>query len=205
MDPREKEIPSEAPYVGIGNKPIMFYDPDGEKIVCEDRNTQREVLKAINSQALGRFDFNSKGELFLVTKAGDKTKYSEYFQTQLIAAINEKDKTIIIRKQDKAYNVEKEIYENVDDYGGGVTFTVKGEDGIVQGASVFYSGKETIVKDKYQKDMIETVNDIIMHELVGHAIPNITKPSSGDAVINENIVRKQTGKIERFVDGEDPE
>ncbi len=74
VDNRFKEIPSEAPYVGIGNMPIKFYDPDGNKIICEDKNTQKEVLKAINSQALGKFDFNSKGELYLVTKRGDESR-----------------------------------------------------------------------------------------------------------------------------------
>jgi RHS repeat-associated protein len=31
VDSRSREIPSESPYVGIGNKPIKFYDPDGNK------------------------------------------------------------------------------------------------------------------------------------------------------------------------------
>ncbi|MBU3662555.1 MAG: hypothetical protein FGM41_05080, partial [Bacteroidetes bacterium] len=204
IDPKFDEIPNESPYVGIGNKPIKFYDPDGQKIICEDRNTQKEVLRAINSQALGKFAFNKKGELYLKSKSGDEKKYSKHFQQQLVSAIND-DETIIIRKSERAFNSETGEYMSVSEAGEGLTLTETNPDDGTRTAKVFYTGRSTTVKDKDQKDMAMSVDEIIMHELVGHGIPNITKPDSGDGVVNENKVRDETNKKKRFVDGDHPE
>lgn len=205
VDSRSREIPSESPYVGIGNKPIKFYDPDGNKIICDDRNTQQEILKAINSQALGTFAFNEKGELFLKSKIGDEKKYSKYFQNQLIKAINDDD-AIFIRKAEKAYDSEKKEYENVSDWGEGLTLkeTTQDDDPTtkdIKTAKVFYTGRTYVDKDQIGDPLELSKDEIIMHELVGHAIPFITKSDSGDEVVNENKVRMQTHKKLKYVDG----
>jgi RHS repeat-associated protein len=205
VDSRSREIPSESPYVGIGNKPIKFYDPDGNKIICDDRNTQQEILKAINSQALGTFAFNEKGELFLKSKIGDEKKYSKYFQNQLIKAINDDD-AIFIRKAEKAYDSEKKEYENVSDWGEGLTLkeTTQDDDPTtkdIKTAKVFYTGRTYVDKDQNGDPLELSKDEIIMHELVGHAIPFVTKSDSGDAVVNENKVRIQTHKKLKYVDG----
>ena len=198
VDGKFREIPNESPYVGIGNMPIKFYDPDGNKIICEDKNTQKEVLKAINSQAVGKFDFNSKGELILVSKKGDEKKYSKYFRDQLMKAINDTENSIIIKKADKAYNPDTEKYKDLSDYGEGVTFKEIYEDkDAPKVAQVYYSGKTTTDKDENFKNMVLTVDEIIMHELVGHGIPYTTGSDTGDAVKNENKVREEMGKKKR--------
>jgi len=42
--------------------------------------------------------------------------------------------------------------------------------------------------------LLQSAGDVLMHELVGHAIPYITKPNTGNSVDNENKVRKQLQK-----------
>jgi len=198
VDPLNFEIPEESSYIGIGNSPIKFYDPDGKKIICDDKNTQVEVLKAINSQALGVFAFNSDGELFCVSKIGDEKKYSKYFQEQLLKSIDDKVNTVIIRKAEKAYREDIEEYVDLSDHYEGLTLMEKSlnkDDPKV--AKVFYSGKNTTDKDENFKDMTLTVDEIIMHELVGHGIPYTVGSDTGDAVKNENKVREQTGKKKR--------
>ena len=45
--------------------------------------------------------------------------------------------------------------------------------------------------------MKDDASDILAHELVGHAIPHITQTDTGNAVDNENKVRKEQGSPER--------
>lgn len=164
------------------------------------------VLKAINSTAVGKFVFNSKNELVCVSKKGDINKHSMVFQEMLLAGIKS-DVPILIKKSDLAYNTETKEHENVSDYGEGATFSEESlleyENGgkVIQKSSskIYFTGRNEIVKDNQNRDMVMTPSDIIVHELVGHAIPFATESCTGDALLNENLVRLQCGKRQRHL------
>jgi hypothetical protein len=82
------------------------------------------------------------------------------------------------------------IKQNVDkDDGGGVTFQGKGG-GTNQ--IVYISGNPNEnLKDVGGNQLRDDPDDILAHELVGHAIPHIVGSDTGNAVDNENKVRSQ--------------
>ncbi len=186
----------------------MYLDPNGEEIIVANKKDQGAVLKMINSNALGTFAFNKAGKLYLAKAGGDATKYSTYYQKRLVEAINDKDKITIsigqtFQEKGKTKDVDK-------DAGGGVTIPstttttdlTTGVKTISKEADIIVSGNPLVgLKDTKGNALTDSPADILAHELVGHAIPYITKPDTGDAVKNENKVRKETNSPER---GPDP-
>jgi hypothetical protein len=87
------------------------------------------------------------------------------------------------------------MYEIDDDLGGGATWGSKGQDQevIISGHSVTtipYSGGRKLTNTRGQV-LRNDPADILVHELVGHAIPAIAGSDTGNAVKNENKARSQ--------------
>ena len=59
---------------------------------------------------------------------------------------------------------------------------------------VFVSGKGFTLKDTEGKPLKLTAADILLHELIGHAIPMTVGTDTGNAIDNENKARKQLNK-----------
>jgi hypothetical protein len=61
--------------------------------------------------------------------------------------------------------------------------------------SVVISGKSSNLKDKDGGPLRNNASDILKHEIVGHAVPHMSGrgagPDTGNAVENENKVRRQ--------------
>ena len=167
-------------------------------------NDRAFVLKGINSKALGTFAFDKSGKLYLDKASGDANKFSAYYRDKLVAAINDKEKINISKGQNYTVNG---IAKDVDkDAGGGVTLQktstsvdpATGNVTVIKGADVVISGNEYKgLKDTKGNPLKDDASDIMMHELVGHAIPHITTNDTGNAVDDENKVRKETGNPER--------
>lgn len=77
---------------------------------------------------------------------------------------------------------------DVDKYaGGGATIGIDNSN-----QSVYISGNENkMLTDTEGKPLRDEAADILMHELVGHAIPHILGEDTGNAVENENKAREQ--------------
>ena len=60
--------------------------------------------------------------------------------------------------------------------------------------------------DKNNQPLEQSPADILMHEIFGHAIPKIINAdySTGNAIKNENIIRRELNLKERF-ENEDKE
>ncbi len=209
VDPLEKEFPDLSPYCAMGDNPIFLVDKDGRKIVVYSKNDQQAVLKMINSKALGTFAFDKNGELYLKSPKGDASKYSKYYQDRLVEAINDKD--LIVIDVSNTFIDDKGNTQNTDDTknggGGGVTIQEEFQStdpttGITtkeRVATVTISGNAntTDVKDTKGNTITVSPDEILMHEMVGHAIPFTVKSDTGNAVKNDNKARSQTGDPQR--------
>jgi RHS repeat-associated protein len=187
IDPLADKYYNISPYVYVADSPILHLDPDGKEIIVANKKDQGAVLKMINSKALGTFAFNKSGKLYLANAGGDSTKFSKYYQTQLVAAINAKEKINISIGQ--TYH-DKGVTKDVDkDAGGGVTLKNTYASGKKDADVVISGNANTNLQDVNGNALTDNPADILAHELVGHAIPHITKPDTGNAVDNENKVR----------------
>jgi uncharacterized protein RhaS with RHS repeats len=195
IDPKADKYFNISPYTYVADNPLLYIDPNGKEIIVANKADQGAVLKMINSKALGTFAFNKSGQLYLAKSGGDATKYSSYYQKQLVSAINDKEKiNVSIGQTYQSNGVTKDVDK---DAGGGVTMNTTYTSGKKE-ANVTVSGNEnTNLKDVNGNALTDKPADILAHELVGHAIPFITKSDTGNAVDNENKVRTETNSTER--------
>ena len=185
VDPLASKYPSVSPYVYTLNSPMRFTDPDGREIVVRDPAERAYFTKLINSRARGTFRFDEKGTLQVVTTKG-KESYSEYYRDRLIEAINDQNHTITLNTGAKL--TANGTTHDVDAAGGGITAS----NGEGTDQTVVISGHENKgVKDTNGNPLPTTAADVLVHELVGHAIPCTVGSDTGDAVDNENKVREQ--------------
>jgi hypothetical protein len=82
---------------------------------------------------------------------------------------------------------------DVQSKGGGATVPLKDNNFMVVVSGTSYDG----LKDVEDKDLVDTPNYILSHELVGHAIPDMIGSDTGNAVENENKVREETNSKQR--------
>ena len=62
---------------------------------------------------------------------------------------------------------------------------------------IIVSEKGHIVHDTKGNEVKKTAEEILVHEIVGHAAPTLVDTETGNAVKNENIVRKELYLLER--------
>ena len=174
-------------YCYAANNPYKFTDPDGRVIHATTLGQQNFIAEQINRVSLGTFGFDKAGNLQLQNESGDDSKYSSKYQGRLVEAINS-DKTIDITVS-PTYQTKTGQELDVDgpQTNGGLT------DGKVGGnQSVVISGQANTTVQGASGSSIPTGPDmVLMHELVGHAIPNMIGGGSGNAVENENQIREQ--------------
>lgn len=146
----------------------------------------------INSKALGVYAFDKDGNLYQKTSNGDSSRFSKYYSERLNKAISsDKEIQIIVSK---SFIDKKGEEKNVDKVaGGGVTQAKRNkETKEFESVTITISGNDYIgLKDKNNNPLIDKAEDILAHELVGHAIPMIVGSDTGNAVENENKVRAE--------------
>lgn len=207
VDPLQKKYPDLSPYVGMGNNPIFLVDRDGREIVVPNVADRAPILEMINSKALGTFAFDDKGKLYLASPNGDASKFSTYYKDRLVAAIKQPETITIkiselVKRQvptDETGKHQKDAEGDADEagerdvdeeFGGGVTIKA---DAPISDALVVISGHKSVGRDESGKPLTNEPADILLHELVGHAIPHIAGSDTGNAVENENKARKEIG------------
>ena len=204
MDPLVNKYCSLSPYNYVSNNPLKFVDPNGKEIIVPNINDRTSVLKMINNKALGAFAFDKSGKLYLAKTSGNGSKLSAYYRDKLVSAIDDKQKINISIEQ--TYTINGKVKDVDKDSGGGVTIKdtkteidhITGNKTITKEADVVISGHEYVgLKGTNGNPIKDDSSDILVHELVGHAIPFITNSDTGNAVDNENKVRNQTGEPER--------
>lgn len=197
IDPHAEKYQALSPYNYVADNPLKYIDEDGRDIVVPKAD-RVAVTKYINSLAAGTFAVNSKGHLYQVSSKGSPG-YSTYYRDKLVAAIKDKD-VINVSINTNFTDKSTGAVSNVDQaFGGGVTQSygvtktdAKGNVTTEKVSDVVISGNPlTVLKDSNGQPLRDNPADILAHELVGHAIPNTVKSDTGNAVDNENKVRKE--------------
>lgn len=171
-------------HYAAGN-PYRFTDPDGREIRAANPADRVRIERMVNSQAVGIYRFNRQGVLQQVRSTGDTSRFSQHYSNRLNQAIAS-DKTINVGIGNTYTNAF--TGESVDVRGGLTQALGPGladQNVMVTGESFSDPGMLTSTGDP----LVQSPASILMHEMVGHAIPGAVGPDTGNAVDNENKVR----------------
>jgi RHS repeat-associated protein len=168
-------------WYGNGN-PYRFKDPDGRKIHAANRREERQIELLVNRLAQGEYRFNRNGDLQHVAASKQGSKYYSGRIDEAIAS----DGTITIDiggefsdRQGKKQLISGAGEGYNDPNRGLVTISGKSFGGLV---------------DTSGRPLLDDPAHILMHELVGHAIPQLVGSDTGNAVENSNKVRLDLGE-----------
>jgi RHS repeat-associated protein len=190
-------------YAYVGNDPTNRSDPTGLTVVSR-RGQEEEVARRINTHARGQYAFTGRnGSLRQVTspspRTGSRIGANSYYDRRLMAAIRS-EKTITMAMGETVRTDDGVVNINDPSLSGAGTFPDEA------GNQLVVVSRETIIaaKDKEGRPLAQTPDDRVMHELVVHAIPNITGEDRGNGLDNENRVRRERGMLERADDPSHP-
>ena len=176
---------------------MRYVDPDGRDIeVLDDTG---KVLESINNYSYYRYKIDENHYLVRDGNKTNKGNASKKYSAVLDAAIDNHLGTIKIAISDKTINKHLDGTILMDyavelEGGGGCTYnfskslklvTITGRD------SIYDIPMENGTTHKFAPE------EILMHELVGHAIPMMLNKTGGSAIFNENTIRKELGINER--------
>ena len=194
IDPLCEKYYSTSPYAYCVNNPVKFVDPDGRKIQLCGKGAA-DLLQYINSISKTQYTTDANGFLTATSNTvdGKSSKYSEW----LNKGIKEENNTVQVHIGTKVKNKKGE-WESIDNYGGGATRCEYDKDNNIVGIDVII-GDDSAGAYSVQSggEQIPTTMALtLMHELVGHAIPNLQlsrdpQRPEGNAIKNENDIRKQ--------------
>jgi hypothetical protein len=172
-------------YAGNGVNPINGVDVDGSVITSINSGNNQAFLGAINTRSTVTFGFNKNNELYVVSNIGSKNG-STMFTENLIKTIAAKGTLSLNYASSVDLNGQNIPLSKA---GEGATITKNGN------AAITISGKPfSGAQDKSGNPLNQTPGDILMHEIIGHGVPEVVAPINGNAVRNENRVRQERGQ-----------
>jgi RHS repeat-associated protein len=179
----------------------------GRGVKAPIKEDQDKILDLIHQRAQGQFRFDDNGNLQPVSdrRTGDDNLSSHYRDRLKEQIASDKTEVLIMLGEEVAnryiVNSDGSVSQNPDadcvnitnEFGGGVTL---GSDRSIQ-QLVYISGKEGgggfVIGATTGMAIYYGPADILLHELIGHAIPHNLGGGTGNAIDNENVARKQMG------------
>ncbi|MCI2260485.1 RHS repeat domain-containing protein [Xanthomonas indica] len=168
--------------------PYKFIDPDGRIVKLADLKDKKAIEGMIRSRSAGKFKFDKDGKLKQSKSSANQKGRSTYYQSKLNAAIDSSE-TITVGINSTFTDPMSGNQEDVDSAaGGGVTVgrTHGGDQEVTISGNPLNS-----LKDTSGAQLRDDPADILMHEMVGHAIPHVVGSDTGNAVDNENKARSE--------------
>ena len=170
-------------YAYVGNDPIDLRDPTGQTINIPLQADQQKFVRWINSQSRDKYAVDNHGHL--VNTGQHNHGGSATYSRKVDAAIgSSKVLTLSVGTQYKDSNGQM---QNIEHAGGAATEVYA--DGSMH--TVVSDRAFNGLKDTSGHSLTDTQNFKTMHEIVGHAAPAMGSPGSGNAVVNENVVRAE--------------
>ena len=192
MDPLCEKYYDVSPYAYCGNNPINAIDPDGKKILIP-KKSQPSILQMINFYSKTQYKVDAKGSMCIDKEGGINENGSAHYSERLNATISEKGVlTISVGDKYTARDGKVSRTYDVNKMGGGLT-----DKTIKTNVKTVVSEKGHLVHDSNGNELKKTAAEVLIHEIVGHAAPAIAGTETGNAVKNENIVRKELDLPER--------
>jgi hypothetical protein len=167
-------------------------DADGKKIYIP-KKYQSKILAMINSFSSTQYRVDEKG-FMRVDDAIEKNKNgSVHYSERLDATISAEGRlTIMLADKYTIKDSKAFIVFDVTKMGGGLTDKTDKTN-----VKTVVSEKGHLVHDTKGNEVIKTAEEVLIHEIVGHAAPVLVGTETGNAVKNENIVRKELNLPER--------
>jgi RHS repeat-associated protein len=173
-------------YAYVANDPVDGRDPTGTTIHVDDEQSRARLAARINALTSGKYGFSKAGNLVRLSSKGGGGKGS-YYDRRLMQAISNRN-TINIREGQTAESPSGIRYDVDSNCKGGCTFGTRST-----GLQITVSGHRNVIIEDNGYMFPEGPNETLMHELVGHAIPFFVGTDTGNAVENENKVRRENG------------
>ena len=193
MDPLAEKYYDISPYAYCKDNPLKYIDPDGKKIYIP-KKFQLKALKMINTYSKTQYKVDKKGYMCVDKNAGINKNGSAHYSERLDATISEKGKlTIMVGDTYTAKKGSSSQTFDVKKHGGGLTDSKTDKTNV----KTVVSEMGHIVHDTNGNEVIKPAGEVLIHEIVGHAAPVIAGSETGNAVKNENIVRRELNLPER--------
>jgi len=184
-------------YAYVGDDPVNLTDPTGT-IILSRPGQEAENARRINTHTNGIYRFSgpngSLRRIGFARTTNSRIPTLSYEDRRLGAAIaSERAVTLAVGNTVSLEGRTLNIY----DLGGGGTFAdaESGNQTVVVGTRGV-----NIARDRSGRALPQTPADLLMHELIVHAIPNMTGVDMNNGVENENRVRRERNLPERGPD-----
>lgn len=184
-------------YAYTGNDPVNGVDPSGQAIVALKPEQEHKIEGYVNERARGEFRFVNHQLVKVNDKSIAGVKGSKFYTSRLQAGIASKHTlgVAIAPHFDHPLangTVERIIVDNTTNNGGVTEGNLRGD------ATSIISGNPSLNLTNAEGHSIpDTPADILMHEIGAHAVPTMLGHINGNAVSDENIMRRENGLPER--------
>ena len=142
------------------------------------------------------YKVDEKGFMCVDKDAGINEKGSAHYSERVDATISVEDKQLTILIGEK-YTITKGNTSKTFDvkkYGGGLTDNKSNKSNV----KIVVSKEGNLAHDTKGNEVKKPAGEVLIHEIVGHAAPSIAGTETGNAVENENIVRRELKLPERI-------